>query len=503
LSNETFWVNGEPFALIESTNPLIPKPNTELYWFNGESCFEIEQLAAGPYTPPYVPPTPTPSPYGAETYWYDGMPSEQIFPIDFVPPTFAGISSLTLGSFGQLIASWPAAIDPSTPVSYEVYIQAGTATGLFNSANITLKTTQLTGSIFTLPNGSLITNATYYVGVRALDLFGNSDSNTVSLSYVNSGPSFAGIASLTVGSYGQFYATWAAASVPSTNIQYEVYIQPTSSVGLFNTSNIVLVTTQLNAEIFNEANGSLIQPGTYYVGVRAKNAIEVLETNTVSLSATTSGLSISTALQIDGTFNINNQNQLIATFWATDNNVVLPPRLGTASYVIYDENGSLVSGMSESGIVADANGLFKITPVSSVLDFNDSLYIAKITTSVDATPVVYNLPIKYTDQYPSYEPRAVFSINAYNQLQGTLWITKDGELIPTSELGVASYTIYDKDGISIGITESGITADANGYFEITPVSAASITDLTHYIVKITIQANNVNRIGTVGITLGE
>ena len=87
-------------------------------------------------------------------------------------------------------------------------------------------------------------------------------------------------------------------------------------------------------------------------------------------------------------------------------------------------------------------------------------------------------------------------------MQGTLWITKDSELY-VDAIGVASYTIYDKDGNSIGITESGLSPDLNGYYEITPVNAAAILDLTHYVVKITILAAGENRVGTVGITLGE
>ena len=179
-----------------------------------------------------------------------------------------------------------------------------------------------------------------------------------------------------------------------------------------------------------------------------------------------------------------------------------PARLGTASYVIYDRYGNLVPGMAQSGIVADSEGFFEITPVLSVLDLDNNFYAAKVTIAVDGVPVVYNLPVVHSAVGHQYEPRAIFSINASNQLRGTLWITKDSELY-VDAIGVASYTIYDKDGNSIGITESGLSPDANGYYEITPVSAAAILDLTHYVVKITILAAGENRVGTVGITLGE
>lgn len=106
------------------------------------------------------------------------------------------------------------------------------------------------------------------------------------------------------------------------------------------------------------------------------------------------------------------------------------------------------------------------------------------------------------DAEPSYEPRAVWSINASNQLCGSLWVTQDNELFSAS-LGTASYTIYDKNGASIGISESGLTADANGLFKTTPVLASALIDLTHYTVIFTIIAGGAARKGAVGITVAE
>ena len=103
---------------------------------------------------------------------------------------------------------------------------------------------------------------------------------------------------------------------------------------------------------------------------------------------------------------------------------------------------------------------------------------------------------------PIYEPRAVFSINASNQLQGTFWITKNGTVMK-SDLGTASYAIRDKDRALIGISETGLTPDINGLYEITPVSASLILDLTHYTVDLEISADSDDRDGVVGITTGE
>ena len=190
MSNaETYWVNGEPFELVFTTDPLVLKPNTEKYWLNGQPVAGLLQLNPDPYTPPYVPPSPTASPYGAETYWLNGSPSEMFFPIaDTVPPLFSGISGLTVGAVGQLLASWPIAIDTTVaPITYQVCIQANTIAGLFQQSNVVISTTQTSCSIYALPDGSFLEAKTYYVGVRAVDAYGNSDTNAVSLGAVTAG----------------------------------------------------------------------------------------------------------------------------------------------------------------------------------------------------------------------------------------------------------------------------------------------------------------------------
>lgn len=110
-----------------------------------------------------------------------------------------------------------------------------------------------------------------------------------------------------------------------------------------------------------------------------------------------------------------------------------------------------------------------------------------------AAPVVVN---------SNYEPRAIFSINASNQLQGTFWVTKDSQQMASS-LGTLSFVIRDQDGVTIGITESGLAADVNGFYYMTPVLADAIQDLTHYTVEITVVADTQSRKGVIAIALGE
>ena len=318
-------------------------------------------------------------------------------------------------------------------------------------------------------------------------------------------PTFAGINFLTRGGLGQLKAIWLAATDLSSPIRYEVYVQAEPASNLFNTANIALVTTNLQADVFALADGSLLQSGVkYFVGVRAVDAVGNRDNNIVSMFQTTPGITGATNAKINGVFAVNNSNQLIASFWVNDNDGVInsPARLGLASYVIYDQNGNLVPSMSQNNILADSEGFYEITPVTSVLDLDNTYYTVKVTIFVDGVSVTYHLPVTYAEAGPQYEPRAVFSINAANQLQASVWITKNGEQI-NSNLGTASYAIYDKDGAAMGISQSGIVADVNGFFKTTPVTGVNLTDLTHYTVIFTITADGAVRRGAMGITVAE
>jgi hypothetical protein len=318
-------------------------------------------------------------------------------------------------------------------------------------------------------------------------------------------PTFSGINFLTRGALGQLRVSWLAASDMSSPIRYEVYVQEAPALNLFNTANIALVTTNLQTDIFVLADGSLLQSGVkYFVGVRAVDAVGNRDNNIVSLFQTTPGITGATNAKINGVFAVNNSNQLIASFWVNDNDGTInnPARLGLASYVIYDQNGSLVPSMSQNNISADSEGFYEITPVPSVLDLDNTFYTVKVTIFVDGIAIVYNLPISYAEAGPQYEPRAVFSIDAANQLQATIWITKNGEQISTN-LGTASYAVYNKDGAALGISQSGIVADVNGLFKTTPVLAVALTDLTHYTVIFSITADGAVRKGAIGITVAE
>lgn len=114
-----------------------------------------------------------------------------------VAPTFAGISGLTQNADGSLQASWSAAsLVPNPPVKYEIYIQQGSVFGLFNVLNLQNTTTKLTAKIEEDANGNVLQiGANYFVGVRAIDAYGNRETNTISLNQTISFANFNTVAS--------------------------------------------------------------------------------------------------------------------------------------------------------------------------------------------------------------------------------------------------------------------------------------------------------------------
>jgi hypothetical protein len=318
-------------------------------------------------------------------------------------------------------------------------------------------------------------------------------------------PIFAGLNFLTRGSLGQLKAFWLSATDTSAPIRYEVYVKADTNSDLFNQANIALVTTQLQADIFAIAGGSLLQSGTnYFVGVRAVDGVGNREANLVSSSQTSSGILGITSAQISGVFAVNTSSELIASFWVTDleGTINNPSRLGLASYSIYDSSGNAVAGMSQSGIAADSQGFYEITPVLSNLSLDNTYYTVKVTILVDGINISYNLPVTYPEAGPVYEVCSVFSINAVNQLEGSFWVIKNGEKI-TSSLGAASITVRDKTGAAIGIAQSGIAANAQGLFAMAPALATNILDLNYYTAEISIIADGVSRVGVSGIVVGQ
>lgn len=419
---------------------------------------------------------------------------------DVTPPTFAGIATASVQSRGQIRATWLAATDPTPPIRYEVYIQATTATGLFNVANIIAITDKLQYDTFTLPDGSFLVNGTtYYLGVRAIDGVSNRNTNTASIGVISTGVSVNADVYMAEGAFAintshQLQGTlWAlknsilakTGNAVMGTASYQVYDKTGAPVAGMNESGIAA-----------DANGQ------YKITPVASSLSSTLDHYMVKISIIVDGqaregyvalIEPVPEYEIHGTFAVNSSQQLTATFWtsADEEAITNVARLGTASYQVYDRDGNIVAGMAQTGITPDSNGLFKITPVASTMSLDLNYYSVKVTVTVDGVARTNFLPIQ--GKIPNYTCRVIWSINALNQLQATIWAEVDG-IARTTGLGTASYTIYDAAGNPVsGLTQSGMTANGLGEYHITPVSAVLLTDLTHFRASISITVDSAVR----------
>lgn len=427
--------------------------------------------------------------------------------VDLTPPTFSGITSLDIESRGQIRAIWSAATDVTTPIRYEVYIQASTATGLFNTNNIIAVTPQLQFDTFIMPDGSFLVNGTtYYVGVRAIDGVSNRDNNTVTLSVISTGVSV----------FADAYKTDGAFVVNSSN-QLQGTLWCLKNQTLAKSPGAVMGTASY--QVYDKAGNPVVgltesgivadSNGQYKITAVNSTLSEYLEHYMVKVDITVDGairsgyvslIQKAPEYNIEGVFALDSAADLQGSFWVTANEQIRTSGISTASYQIYDAAGNAVVGMSESGLSADANGIIKITPVTSALNQELSLYSVKVTVNIDGINRSDFLSIR--GKVPSYECMAVFSINASNMFEATLWAVADGEVRSGSSLGNASYQVYDKAGNTVaGLNQTGLTADVNGRYQITPVSAILLTDLTHYTVEVAIEVDGIERVSYTGFTL--
>lgn len=426
--------------------------------------------------------------------------------VDLTPPTFAGLAGAQVQSRGQIRATWLAATEvDSNPVRYEVYVKAGTNVGLFNAANIIGITDKLQLDFWQTPDGEFLVNGTtYHVGVRAVDALGNRDTNLVSEALISTG----------VFVSADVYKTEGVFALNQNNqLQGTMWILKNSVLGVGPTLGTasyqvydkagVAVPGMGASGIVADANGQ------FKITPVASTLNQTLDHYVVKIDVTMdsevrSGYSPlyepPPEYNVEGVSGLDDSNQFVASFWASANEqIVAGARLGTASYQVYDRTGAAVVGMAEAGIVPDVNGLFKAAPVTSLLQTDLTFYTVKVSIEVDGVVRTDFLPIM--GKVPAYECFATISVNALNQFQATLHCEADGKVKKGAGLGTASYTIYDAAGAPVaGLTQSGIVADANGRFHITPVSAALLTDLTHFSMTIKIFVDGVERESIMGFS---
>jgi len=428
--------------------------------------------------------------------------------VDLTPPAFAGVNFLDVESRGQIRAGWAVATDPTAPIRYEIYIKASTATGLFNTANIIAVSPNLQYDIFNLPDGSFLQNGvTYFVGVRAIDGVNNRDNNTVSMSVISTGI----LTAIDV------YESKAAFS---TNDSYDFVVTAWATKNSSRAKAPGAVMGPASYQVFNKL-GVAVAGATASVGSPNAEGLYIFAPVAVALSTTNTHYEIRITVNIDGedrvnfqrieeatytyqlngTVDINYSGQLVGSFWAEGNDGVVNLNLGTATWKLYTANGTFTGVQSPSPITADVNGFFAVpaftfpTPLDPTTGF-----IVRVDTTVANQPISRNIIVG--DDPMSFAAQAIFSINASNQFEATFWALRNDEMSPTATLGTASYIVYDKTGVAVaGLTQSGITADAQGYYHITPVSAVLLTDLTHYKAKVTMTIQGQVHSSTHGFTL--
>lgn len=429
--------------------------------------------------------------------------------VDLNPPVFAGINFLDVQSRGQIRAGWLAATDPTAPIRYEVYIKASTATGLFSTTNIIALTPNLQYDIFNLPDGSFLQNGTtYYVGVRAIDGVNNRDNNLVSMSVISTGiltsiDVYEAKASFCYNALNEFGITmWAdkngsLAKAPDA-------VLGTASYQVYDGSGVA-ISGMSGSGITANAEGLFVAPHIPNLVNFEAGHYEIKVTVSVDGEDRTNFLDRYAEVpnyDINGTGSVDPSGMLVGSFWVTKNERIVTTNLGVGSYQVYTGDGVAVPGFSETGIVPNSDGFFIVTPtpLPPIAGTPGASFIARYTIEVEGT--VRSTQVIFAPGTTTYTCRAAFSINALNQLEATFWSTINDELTSPTLVGTASYAIYDKNGVAVsGLTESGIVADAAGFFHITPVNAVLITDLSHYIAKITINVSGIPRVAAKGFTL--
>ena len=425
--------------------------------------------------------------------------------VDLTPPVFSGINFLDVESRGQIRAGWNAATDANPPIRYEVYIQASTSIGLFNTANIVASTDKLQYDIFTLPNGSFLVNGTvYFVGVRAVDALSNRDANTVSLNVISTGV-------LTSIDVYEAHASWSTDQ--NNQFRLTAWVDKNESLAIAPGAVMGLASYAVydnvgSAVVGMSGSGVSINSQGLYVFPAVANSLDLLNNHyEIKVSVVVDGElrvnyvnigTIEKRYDVEAAADLDSSGQVTGSFWVSRNGHIATTNLGTGAFQVYTSTGVALP-ISQSGIVADGNGFFAISPTLFTGDVTNS-YVVKISVTVDGELQVKQIVLG--NEPIVYDVKAVFSINASNQLQATIWTTKNNQLLSGAILGTASYTVYDNTGAAVsGLTQSGISPDGNGYFKITPVSANLLTDLTHYTVKLSVDVAGNPRTSTRGFTL--
>ena len=222
---------------------------------------------------------------------------------DIAPPVFAGaVSAAPTGLPGQLDITWAAASDAvTTPDHLRYLLYPATMSGLQElqaPAAITAPgatSFRLTGLMAATP---------YFVVVRARDEAGNIDGNLVEVVATTTAdtvrPTFGGLSSATATNPSHVRLTWAAASddvtAPALMI-YDVYVATSAGAESFAAPTVSSPPGATSLSV-----GGLNPTTTYHFVVRARDQAGNRDLNTVERSATTPGITVSLATQVQPIF---------------------------------------------------------------------------------------------------------------------------------------------------------------------------------------------------------
>jgi hypothetical protein len=212
--------------------------------------------------------------------------------IDATPPKFAGATSATAGP-SSITLAWTAATDDTDAPSDLVYlVYEGSSAGAEDFGAPALVTPPgATGVAI----GKLSNSSTRWFVVRAEDLAGNVDANTIEVSATTPAiadatpPTFGGATSATTQSAGSIALAWAAAtddvSAPPA-IGYLVYASTTSGGESFATPDLVTLAGATGATVSGLGGDT-----KYWFVVRAIDAAGNVDANVAEVSATTAHVS--------------------------------------------------------------------------------------------------------------------------------------------------------------------------------------------------------------------
>lgn len=271
-------------------------------------------------------------------------------PNDGAAPVFGGITSLThTGAYGSLLASWSAAADDSSPVTYLVYTSLSASSQDYESdADYTTTATSVEIS-------GLINGARYYVSVRARDVSGLTSTNTEELFATPTDltpPVFGGLGGVEdTGKGGELRPFWAAGADMSGPITYEIFMATGAAPIEYSTPVIEI------ANLTEYTFEGLTNGVSHKFSVWARDACSPpnYATNTVMYSKTPTDATAPTFDGIERVRNVTTSSKEMKAEWdaAIDTS---PP---ITYNVYYKKNGSVQSVLAD-GIKASTSGLYVI-----------------------------------------------------------------------------------------------------------------------------------------------